>query len=94
MKKIILIITVMFLLISVGVYAIDPAGIVIYETKNGNVTFDHTWHMKKVQGNCKVCHKDSKPEKILVDKKYGHGDCKLCHILISGPTECKECHKK
>ncbi len=58
-----------------------------FTTKNGNVTFDHSAHIKREQSNCSVCHpglfaQDAKkpigfrpPHKAQEDKKVACGSC-------------------
>jgi hypothetical protein len=67
---------------------------VVYPAKNGNVTFDHKGHSTKME--CKICHGEGAPAKIVIDKEKAHGaTCKGCHIeKKAGPTKCGECHKK
>lgn len=67
---------------------------VVYSAKNGNVTFDHKGHSTKME--CKTCHGEGAPAKIVIDKEKAHGaSCKGCHIeKKAGPTKCGECHKK
>lgn len=70
-------------------YAVDT---VTYESKKGNVTFDHKGHSDKM--DCAACH-EGEPAKIVVDKKSAHKDtCKTCHKKDGGPTKCNDCHKK
>jgi predicted aldo/keto reductase-like oxidoreductase len=70
-------------------YAADT---VTYESKKGNVTFNHKAHSDKI--DCAVCHEGT-PAKIAIDKKAAHGDaCKACHKKDGGPTKCNDCHKK
>ena len=70
-------------------YAADT---VTYESKKGNVTFNHKAHGEKL--GCDACHAGD-PAKIAVDKKAAHGDtCKGCHKKDGGPTKCNDCHQK
>ena len=88
MKK--LIIAVM--LVAFAITAAYAADVVVYESKKGNVTFDHKVHGEKM--DCAKCH-EGEPAKIAVDKKAAHGDtCKSCHKDMGGPTKCNDCHKK
>jgi cytochrome c553 len=71
-------------------YAVD---VVTYESKKGNVTFDHKMHSDKI-GDCAKCH-EGEPAKIAIDKDAAHGAaCKDCHKDMGGPTKCNDCHKK
>ena len=68
------------------------ADVVTYESKKGNVTFDHKAHSEKM--GCEKCHEGT-PAKIAVDKDAAHGAaCKDCHKADGGPTKCNDCHKK
>lgn len=88
MKK--LIIAVM--LVAFAITAAYAADVVTYESKKGNVTFDHKAHSEKL--GCDKCHEGT-PAKIAVDKKAAHGaTCKDCHKSDGGPTKCNDCHKK
>ncbi|MEJ2200883.1 MAG: cytochrome c3 family protein [Desulfuromonadaceae bacterium] len=65
---------------------------VVFEAKNGNVTFDHKAHGEKL--GCDVCHEGT-PAKIEVNKDVAHkAACKDCHKEKNGPTKCGDCHKK
>lgn len=89
MKKII----VAIMLVAFAATAALAADVVTYESKKGNVTFDHKAHSEK--SDCKTCHGEGTPAKIAVDKKAAHGKaCKSCHKATSGPTSCKGCHIK
>ncbi len=68
------------------------ADVVTYESKKGNVTFDHKMHSEAV--SCDKCH-EGEPAMIEIDKKAAHGaGCKDCHKADAGPTKCNDCHKK
>lgn len=71
--------------------------VVTYESSMGNVEFDHSMHMQKVENSCQntACHGDNKPGPIDINKEIAHGKmCKTCHAETAGPTGCKECHQK
>ena len=89
MKRLVM---VMMLLAFVGVNVAISADVVTYESKKGNVTFNHKAHSDKL-ADCTKCHEGT-PAKIEVDKDYGHKECKTCHKETSGPTKCNDCHKK
>ncbi|MBE0598376.1 MAG: cytochrome C [Desulfuromonadales bacterium] len=67
------------------------ADVVVFEAKNGNVTFDHAAHQKRAE--CAKCHQGT-PAKFEVTKDWAHATCKGCHQEKSGPTKCNDCHKK
>ena len=88
MKK--LVIAVM--LVAFAATAVYAADVITYESKKGNVTFDHKAHGDKM--GCDKCH-EGEPAKIEIDKKAAHGaSCKGCHKSDGGPTKCNDCHKK
>jgi hypothetical protein len=67
--------------------------VVKYENKKGTVTFNHPLHQEKLV-ECVKCH-EGVPEKIEVDKTFGHKTCKACHKeMKEGPTKCNACHVK
>jgi c(7)-type cytochrome triheme protein len=66
-----------------------PPTKLVFQAKNGNVTFDHTAHAKREKNDCKVCHptpfaQDAKAplnwkpnmHKTAEEK---HTSCGLCH---------------
>ena len=66
---------------------------VVYENKQGNVTFNHKAH--SAAGDCKSCHGEGTPAKLTLGKDAAHKLCKECHQAKgAGPTKCGECHKK
>lgn len=70
-------------------YAADS---VTYESKKGNVTFNHKGHSDAMA--CTACH-PGEPAKIAIDKDAAHGAaCKDCHKDKGGPTKCNDCHTK
>jgi hypothetical protein len=95
MKKSLLLSAAFTMVLGFGVYGAMAAGpgVVVYEAKNGNVTFDHKTHADRL-GDCAQCHEGT-PAKIEVTKDAAHGPvCKDCHAKQAGPTKCAECHKK
>jgi c(7)-type cytochrome triheme protein len=85
-------VVMLLVLVFVGIGVAIAADTVTYETKQGNVTFNHKAHGEKLK--CDACHKGT-PAKIEVTKDLAHGAlCKDCHKAQSGPTKCGDCHKK
>ncbi|MEW6102402.1 MAG: cytochrome c3 family protein [bacterium] len=75
---------------------IEMADIVI-----GSITFSHKRHIeiscskchhKDIPQSCKNCH--LKPEELNIPKLKGayHQQCILCHKVMKGPVECRDCH--
>jgi hypothetical protein len=95
MKKSLLLSAAFAMVLGFGVAGAVAAGpeTVVYEAKNGNVTFDHKAHGERL-GDCAKCHEGT-PAKIAIDKDAAHGAaCKDCHASSTGPTKCGDCHKK
>lgn len=90
MKKII----IATLLVAFTTSAALAADVVVLKAKNGDVTFNHKAHVESLK-DCKLCHGDTVPAKIELDKATAHALCKGCHTTkAQGPTKCGECHKK
>ncbi len=88
MKKLVVALMLVAFTLTIA-YAAD---VVTYESKKGNVTFDHKAHSEVV--SCDKCH-PGEPAKIEIDKAAAHGaGCKDCHKADGGPTKCNDCHKK
>ena len=79
----------------------------VFDAKNGNVTFDHAAHLKREKNDCKVCHdKLFKQEKAPLNFKAGmhkpaeaaHTSCGACHTAGGAAFEtkgnCNKCHVK
>jgi c(7)-type cytochrome triheme protein len=80
------------LIFTISVMADNP---VVYKNKKGNVAFDHKAHQAKTE--CKVCHGEGTPAKIIISGKQAHAMCLNCHKQaksnkVSG--NCRECHQK
>ena len=101
-----------FLITSVAVLtpqtAKKPPEKLVFKSMLGNVTYDHTKHVERAKGDCKVCHdalfkQDSKAplqfkanmHKTAEAKKES---CAHCHVAggISFVTtgNCQKCHVK
>lgn len=63
-------------------------------------TCHHTWDGKDAPKKCSECHTGRKDGKKINSKEAGHKKCKACHKDMkkakktTGPTGCKDCHKK
>jgi c(7)-type cytochrome triheme protein len=70
----------------------DDVGVVVYEAKNGDVTFDHGAHSEMI--DCAKCHQEDPPEKIEITRETAHAEaCVDCHKeMEAGPVKCAECH--
>ncbi len=76
---------------TLGLLAQDkkPPQKLTFTTKNGNVTFDHAAHVKRANGDCKVCHDKlfQQDEKAPLNYKAG-----LHKTAEAGKTSCGACH--
>lgn len=99
----------MLSVVALGVLAQDkkPPVKLVFEAKNGNVTFDHAAHIKREKNDCKVCHdKLFKQEKAPLNFKAGmhkpaeaaKTSCGACHTAGGAAFEtkgnCNKCHVK
>lgn len=66
--------------------------VVIYEARNGNVTFDHKMHAEALA--CNLCHTEMPAQMtITLDQASAHELCIGCHRdQGAGPTACNACH--
>ncbi|MDG4476726.1 cytochrome c3 family protein [Thiovibrio frasassiensis] len=93
---------------SMGAEAKGASSIVLNGGSLGSVTFNHGRHQGMFP-DCQPCHAFFPKESQVVDKMKGAGKlqrkdvmnmCKKCHKELAdkgrktGPTNCKECHKK
>lgn len=80
---------------------------IVFESKQGNVTFDHTKHAEAVKNDCKACHDKIFPqEKAPLNYKEGmhkkaetaKTSCAACHVAGGTAFEtkgnCQKCHVK
>lgn len=70
-----------------------PPERVFFQSKVGDVTFDHAFHLDQ-RGGCRACHGQGPVGKIAVGgKAQGHKLCIGCHEAQGGPqTTCAACH--
>lgn len=85
-----------------------PPQKLVFETKMGNVTYDHAAHVKRAKGDCKVCHdklfqQSSKAPlnfKAAMHKtaEANKTSCGACHHPAGAAFEtkgnCAKCHVK
>ena len=84
-----------------------PPAKLVFEAKNGNVSFDHAAHVKRESNNCKVCHdgvfqqaKAPLNFKAALHKtaEANHTSCGFCHAPGGKSFEtkgnCNKCHVK
>lgn len=85
-----------------------PPDKVVFTAKPGNVTFDHTAHVKLAKGDCKVCHDALFPQSKTAPLNYKAGvhktaeasktSCGFCHrpggTAFEAKGNCAKCHVK
>lgn len=95
------------LLVTMAALAADPPDKIVFETKMGNVTFDHQAHVKRMQGKCEDCHDKLFPqsrapihfkEKMHRPAEADKTSCGGCHHpggrAFETKGNCKKCHVK
>jgi c(7)-type cytochrome triheme protein len=85
----------------------DPPKTMVFESKMGNVTFDHAKHQERVKGDCTVCHEKLFPQsRAPINYKAGmhkpaeakKAACAGCHhaggMSFESKGNCNTCHQK
>lgn len=77
------------LLIGLAVVAAEAPDKIVYESKLGNVTFDHKKHVERVKNDCKACH-----DKLFAQAKgqLGNYKEKMHRVAEEKKTSCAGCH--
>jgi c(7)-type cytochrome triheme protein len=95
------------LLIGLAVVAAEAPDKMVYESKLGNVTFDHKKHTERVKNDCKACHDKLFPQakaplnykekmhRVAEEKRIS---CAGCHhpggTAFESKGNCNKCHIK
>jgi c(7)-type cytochrome triheme protein len=61
----------------------------VFESKMGNVTFDHAAHVKRAKDDCKACHDKLFPQSAKAPLNFKAGMHKTAE---TGQTSCGSCH--
>jgi c(7)-type cytochrome triheme protein len=81
-----------------------PPAKLVFQAKNGNITFDHAAHGKREKNDCKVCHPSpfaqtkepvafKFPHKNGEDKKTSCGSCHRAEgTAFDSKANCNKCH--
>ena len=107
-KQLLVILIGAFLLFGLGAWSADKGpDKLVFDAKNGNVTYDHAKHVEREKGDCKVCHPKLFPQsykKQPLNFKTGmhkiaerqKTSCGACHVAGGQAFEtkgnCKKCH--
>ena len=96
-------------LVLIGLAAEKPPEKIVFESKMGNVTFQHVKHGERVKGDCKVCHDKLFPQsrapinyKAAMHKtaEAKKTSCGACHVTggtafaTAGNCSNSKCHVK
>lgn len=104
MKKLFVLLAVLAV-VGMAVYAIAAPNQVVYEARNGNVTFDHEMHSgtgdcvschHNDDGNysCRSCHDGTTASSGKDARGEFHAFCIDCHKESGMRGTCNECHKR
>jgi c(7)-type cytochrome triheme protein len=97
-----------FCLLSVSAEEIKAPAKLVFQTKMGNVTFDHAAHLKRAKGDCKVCHDKLFQQSAKAPLNYkpamhktaeaAKTACAACHVAggaaFATTGNCAKCHVK
>ncbi len=96
-------------LVLIGLAAEKPPEKIVFESKMGNITFQHVKHAERVKGDCKVCHDKLFPQsRAPINYKAGMHKtaeakkiaCAGCHVAggtafaTAGNCSNSKCHVK
>jgi c(7)-type cytochrome triheme protein len=79
-------------LVGLGVLAQEkaPPEKLVFMTKNGNVTFNHADHIKRVKGDCSTCHDKLFQKSATAPLNYKPSLHKTAEM---DKTSCGSCHR-
>lgn len=104
MKKLVVMLAV-FAVVSIAAYAVASAPAeVVFEAKNGNVTFNHEAHVATgdcaschhtgEMSSCRSCHDGTAASSTKAPRGDFHTFCIDCHKGADMKGTCNECHKR
>ena len=85
-----------------------PPTKLVFQTKYGNVAYDHTAHAEREKSDCKVCHNSLFPQDAKAPLNFraamhktaegNHTSCGSCHhpggTAFESKANCAKCHVK
>ena len=74
MRKLLAVATALAFVFAAGTILAEPPKQVVFETKQGNVTFDHAKHLAAAKTSCAACHVAGG---AAFETK---GNCQKCHV--------------
>lgn len=72
-----------------GIAADKPPEKLVFESKMGNITFQHAKHAERAKGDCKVCHEKLFQQSAKAPLNYKAAMHKTAE---TGKTSCAACH--
>lgn len=103
MKKLAVLLAV-FAIVGIAMYAIAAPKEIVFEAKNGNVTFDHEAHVPTGDcvschhtgdmASCRSCHDGAAASSTKAPRGEFHTFCIDCHKGAGMKGTCNECHKR
>ncbi|MBW6508000.1 MAG: cytochrome c family protein [Desulfuromonadales bacterium] len=103
MKKLVVLLAV-FAVVGIAVYAIAAPDQVVFEAKNGNVTFEHAKHAGadcitchhegSNDAACRSCHDGAAAPSTKAPRGEFHTFCIDCHKGAGMKGTCNDCHKR
>ncbi len=107
MKSFVAALACLSLLVGLAAIAAEAPDKIVFESKMGNVTFDHAAHVKRVKDDCKACHDKLFPQsREPINFKAGmhqpaekaKTSCAGCHhaggLSFETKGNCNKCHVK
>jgi c(7)-type cytochrome triheme protein len=107
MKTVVAIFFSLLLLVTLTALAADAPDKIVFESKMGNVTFDHKVHTERVKEDCTACHDKLFPQsrepinfkdKMHKTAEAEKASCAGCHheggTSFATKGNCKNCHVK
>ena len=92
----------------VGLYAAEEPAKLVFQSKMGNVSFDHKKHVERAKKDCKTCHPAQWPQDAKAPLNFKVGmhkpaeakktSCAACHhaggAAFASTGNCNKCHVK
>lgn len=76
------------IMMAVTAAAVKPPQKLVFQTRMGNVTFNHAAHLKRAKFKCKTCH-----TKLFPQSRAPIGFKKGMHMpAVKAKTSCGACH--
>src|SRR6476646_6074983 len=110
MRNLVAALFVLFMVVGLAIRADEkkPPVKLVFESKMGNITYDHVAHLKRDGGDCKVCHDRlfQQDAKAPLNFKAGmhkpaeasQTSCGFCHHAggksFETKSNCSKCHVK